>query len=121
MIKVMSWWDLEWGVEVESRIWSLSNGIPDKLKWRVSGKVGCLVPLWKDVNEFKEKIIDEEEFVNRYRELIRRRWKDVKRWLDSLGDEDLILCCWEKKGFCHRYLVVKLIEKFRSDLKLEVS
>ena len=120
MVKVMSFFDVWWGAEVEAKIWSIANTVPKVMEWRVKGRVECLVPSWKDVDEFKAGKIDEAEFVSRYRKLMVKRWVSVKKWLDGLkGDE--ILCCWERDGFCHRYLVAKVIEKFRGDLQLEVS
>jgi hypothetical protein len=40
---------------------------------------------------------------------------------DLRPSDELYLCCWEQVGFCHRYLVAKLIEKFRPDLKVRVT
>ena len=121
MIKILSFFDVEWGAEVKWEVWSVANSVPKSMEWRVSGRVECLVPLWKDVQAFKGKDIDEEEFVGRYRKLMVKRWVSVKRWLDGLGDEDVMLCCWERTGFCHRYLVAKLIRKYRPELEVRVS
>jgi len=56
-----------------------------------------------------------------YRQLMLERWPAVKRWLDSLDSNDVYLCCWERTGFCHRFLVAKLIRKFRPELEVKVS
>jgi hypothetical protein len=96
----------------------------------VEGKIKCLVPRWEDVKAFKEhqtcaepsRSISEAEFINRYRDHIKGNWQAVKQWMDSLGlADELYLCCWEQEGFCHRYLVAKLLQKFRPDLEVRVT
>jgi len=52
--------------------------------------------------------------------LMMERWPAVKQWLDSLNG-DVYLCCWCTTGFCHRYLVAKLIQKFRPELEVRLS
>ena len=102
-------------------VYSIANSYPRNVG-KVHGKIKCLVPEWKDVKAYKEHQISEEEFTKRYRKLIVERWSEVKRWMQSLDPADeLYLCCWEQTGFCHRYLVARLLQKFRPDLKIRVT
>ncbi len=86
----------------------------------VRGMVQCLMPTWGMVKGFKRGSISEAEYTARYGKLIVARWSEVKRWLDSLNGNEY-LCCWCITGFCHRYLVAKLIRKYRSDLEVKLS
>jgi len=87
----------------------------------VHATVNCLTPTWDMVRDYKARRISEAEYTAKYRKLMVKRWPAVKRWLDSLGDQDMYLCCWETTGFCHRFLVSKLIKKFRPELEVRVS
>ena len=88
----------------------------------VKHRVACLCPTWDMILKLKRHEISEQEYTDRYRSLLASRWSAVKRWLEALpDDQDLYLCCWEKTGFCHRYLVAKLIRKFRPDIELRVT
>ncbi len=81
-----------------------------------------MVPPWAIVKAYKNHEISEDEYTDKYREHIIKNWPQVKRWLESLDpSQDMYLCCWERTGFCHRYLVAKLIRKFRPDLEVRVS
>jgi hypothetical protein len=87
----------------------------------VDGIVEVLRPTWDMVRGFQQRQISEEEYTAMYRKLMVERWPAVKRWLDSLDSSDLYLCCWEPTGFCHRYLVAKMIRKHRPELEVKVS
>jgi hypothetical protein len=121
MIKICSFFSLPIEEERIGAVLSIANSYPRTVKG-VTGKVRCFVPEWKDVKAYKNGEISEEEFTNRYRRLVVERWAEVKRWMDDLepGDE-MYLCCWERVGFCHRYLVARLLQKFRPDLEVRVT
>ena len=121
MIKVCSFFSLPIESERIGRVYSIANSTPRNV-YGIDGTIKCLVPEWKDVKALQEHQISEEEFTKRYRKLVVRRWREIKKWMDSLEPSDeLYLCCWEREGFCHRYLVAKLLKKFRSDLKIRVT
>ena len=116
MIKICSFYEVGEGASV----WSIALSKPKGI--RVVGKVGCLCPTWDMVKKLKGGLMSEVEYVDKYRKLIVKRWVEVKAWLDSLdNDVDICLCCWERSGFCHRFLVEKLIRKFRKDLEVSAS
>lgn len=77
------------------------------------------MPTWDMVNGYNAGLISRTIYTNRYRDLLVERWHPVKRWLDSLdADRDLTLCCWEPAGdFCHRQLVLLLINNWRPDIE----
>lgn len=112
--------DLRRHGKLKGKVYSISNS--ELRGVQVDGKIRCLVPSWGLVSRYKHEGLSEEEFIDRYREELRRNWKNVKRWLNGLEDDDEIwLCCWEREGeFCHRRLVYKMLVKWRSDLKVEL-
>jgi hypothetical protein len=118
MIYVTSFFDLE-GVDWR-KVHTIALTVPSGLT--VARRVPCLFPTWDMVRDFKAGRITEKQYTAKYRELMLARWPRVKRWLRNLpSDQDIYLCCWERTGFCHRYLVAKLIRKFRPDLEVRVS
>ena len=121
MIKICSFFCLPIEEQRIGLVYSIANSYPRNVG-RVAGKVKCLLPPRKDVKAFKNSQISEEEFTAHYREHLKKNWREVKRWLDSLQQSDeMYLCCWENQGFCHRILVAKLIRHFRPDLKVRLT
>lgn len=73
-----------------------------------------------------------EKFEEKYKEKIKKEWKAVKNWLDSLTpNEDIALLCWcpyskraaaelEKTGqfFCHTYFIYRMLQKNRPDIEV---
>lgn len=120
MIKVMSFFSLPIPEQRIGRVYSLANSSPRGV--HIDGVVHCLVPPREIVRDYKDGVISKDEYTARYRKHIVKNWSAVKKWLDSLADQDdMYLCCWERTGFCHRYLVAKLIKKFRPDLSIRVT
>ena len=120
MIKICSFFSLPIESERIDSVYSIANSAPAGVSG-IKDTVSCLVPKWSDVRSLKTGRITEDEFVARYRSLVVERWTAIKKWLDSLSDRDIYLCCWEREGFCHRYLVAKLIKKFRPDLEVRAT
>ena len=121
MIKICSFFHLPIEEERIGPVYSIANTHPRQIG-HVSARISCLMPDWKTVQDFRNHQISEEDFTNAYRTLIVRRWSHVKQWLDQLSlDDEMYLCCWEKEGFCHRYLVAKLVKHFRPDLEVRVT
>lgn len=118
MIVLCSYFDSEGR---DGKRMQISNSVPRGVS--VDGVVECLVPRWSIVKELKAGIISEDEFVKRYRIQLMNDWDRVKAWLMGLdAEENLVLMCWEKQGeFCHRILVGKMIEKWRSDIEVVVE
>ncbi|MDV3002631.1 MAG: hypothetical protein N5P05_004286 (plasmid) [Chroococcopsis gigantea SAG 12.99] len=112
---------------------SISRSIPKG--FRVNGTLNFFVPSADLLKDWKEKLIDEEAYTARYREQIKANFKIIKGWLSELKPEkDATLLCWERSGaeetiktleetgrwqktqpFCHRNLVIKLVQKYRPD------
>ena len=121
MIKVMSFFTLPIVDQRIGRVYSLALSMPTKVG-PVAGTIQCLCPTWEMVKDYKARRISETEYTDQYRELVIERWSAIKQWMDSLDPRDeMYLCCWERTGFCHRYLVAKLIRKFRPDLEVRAS
>lgn len=111
---------------------SISRSLPQG--FRVDGRLEFFVPNTDLLRSWKEKLIGEEEYTNRYREQIKANFKTIKTWLSNLDPKvDMTLLCWERSGidetmkrwqegqwheehpFCHRNLALKLVQKFRPD------
>ena len=121
MIKIMSFDSLPMVEQRIGNVYSLALSVP-RNSGSVSGTIKCLTPTWDMVKDHKARRINEAEYTAKYRELMIKRWPEVKRWLRSLrSNQELYLCCWERTGFCHRYLVAKLIRKYRPELEVRVS
>ena len=121
MIKICSFYSLPIEEQRIGRVYSIANSRPRNVKG-IAGTIQCFVPPWDIVEAYKNREINEEEYTVAYRRSIVERWSQVKRWLDHLeASGELYLCCWEKTGFCHRYLVARLIQKFRPDLEMRVT
>ncbi len=67
---------------------------------------------------WKAKTMAWEDYEAEYWRLLGERRSAVEAWLGSLtAANDLTLCCWEHDDtHCHRRLVAKVVEKYRSDL-----
>jgi len=121
MIKICSFFCLPIEEQRIGQVFSLANSYPRNVG-EVSGTVRCLVPSWSDVQAFKEHRISETEFTDRYRAQLKAQWQGIKKWMNSLTpDDEIYLCCWEKTGFCHRFLVAKMLRKHRPDLPVRVT
>lgn len=72
-----------------------------------------LAPGRKLLQDYKARIIGIPEYKQRYRDevLAKLNKNDVLRAAElasvTFGGQDVILCCWEKTGFCHRQLVAE--------------
>lgn len=73
-----------------------------------------LAPKEKDLKEFKENIINEEEFKKRYYKQIERI--PIKNLIKEL-DNKVLLCTCKLGHFCHRHLLVD----FLRDKKVNIS
>ena len=118
MIKIQSFSTLPLVRARKGKVYSIALSHPSNVG--VNGEIRCLMPTWDMVHGFKQHRISEVEYTKQYRELMIKRWPAVKQWLDSL-DGNMYLCCWCTTGFCHRYLVAKLVRKFRPELEVRLS
>ena len=93
---------------------SISRSEPKNIV--VLGYLNMFAPSLALLNQWK-KGMSEQEYIDIYREEMRRKWYHIDFWLTRLKpEEDQTLLCWEKKGqFCHRNLVIKFVEKYRPD------
>ena len=118
MIRIQSFSTLPLAQARTGKVYSIALSHPSNVG--VRGSIQCLMPTWDMVHCFKRRSMSEEEYTGKYRELIIKRWPAVKQWLSRL-EPDAYLCCWCTTGFCHRYLVAKLIQKFRPDMEVRLS
>jgi hypothetical protein len=91
-----------------------------------SGKgVGKLfAPTWELVMGYKRKELDEAQYTQSYLALIRKRYRSQKTaFIDLLHRERIVVLCYcsRQASFCHRHLVVDILEKIaaRENLPFE--
>lgn len=94
---------------------SISRSVPKA--FRIDGKLSFFMPSQGLLQDWKQQLISETEYTKRFRDEINVNWPDVLIWLNKLeASSDLTLLCWERAGkFCHRNLVMRLLEKHRPD------
>lgn len=70
-------------------------------------------PTWDIVMGIKEGKITEEEYTQRYYQLMRESYKQHKaEWLALFQHKVVILACYCADGaFCHRHLLANILEK----------
>ena len=121
MIKIMSFFHLPIESERIGKVYSIANTIPRRV-YGIHGTIVAFVPPWAIVHNHKHHHITDDEFTAAYRKHILKNWSSINQWLQTLTPQDeMYLCCWEEVGFCHRYLLAKLIRKFRPDLQIRVT
>jgi uncharacterized protein YeaO (DUF488 family) len=80
-----------------------------------SGKgIGKLfAPTWDMVMGVKQGRITEAEYTERFLNLLRERYRqDERAFVEVLKREQIVLLCYCRAGaFCHRHLVVDVLEK----------
>ena len=76
--------------------------------------LSILAPSAGLLREYKNKLVDEDEYTRKYLEELRQLDKEaVKRKLWQLEEQygDIVLCCYEKKGsFCHRHILADWLD-----------
>ena len=94
---------------------SISRSEPQSIK--PDGKLDFFAPGAELLILYKKKLIDQDEYINRYRKQTKANWNKITEWLKNLDPKpDYTLLCWEKKGeFCHRNLVMRIVQKYRPD------
>ena len=97
------------------RLLSVSTNIPSDFK--LDGKLEFLIPNTDNRLDCPGEQISFAEYTEQYREQIKNSWQEVKSWLDHLDPKQhSTLLCGKCAGrFCHRYLVAKLVQKYRPD------
>lgn len=71
-----------------------------------------LAPTWNMVRGIKGGTLSKPEYVIQYKELMERSIENNQKfWLELIEKEELTLACYCKEyTFCHRYLLVGIIE-----------
>ena len=95
-------------------------------KWRKAEQLGVqfkdvtvksgdklFAPTWDFLMEYKQDL-DEEKYVSKYLPLMRESYKNNKdKWLELCSMDSVAIACYCKAGeFCHRHLIVDILEKY---------
>jgi uncharacterized protein YeaO (DUF488 family) len=73
----------------------------------------ALAPSQSLFRDFKNGLCDEEEYTRRFTEQISKSkiaQERIQTIKELSKEKDVYLICWEKTGFCHRFLLMDMIE-----------
>jgi len=89
------------------------RGIEDYLDITVKSGDLRIAPTWNMVKGIKNGTMTKVEYIKQYKELIEKSIIENKGfWLELIERDELIIACYCKAySFCHRYLLVEIIEK----------
>lgn len=78
-----------------------------------SGGDSPFKPTWEIVLGHKKGEITNEQYTEKYYQLMRESFKTRrKEWFDFLSQERAVIACYcPKECFCHRFLLVDILEK----------
>jgi hypothetical protein len=79
-----------------------------------TGGIGLtFAPLWWMVKGHKYRGMSDQEYIDAYYDLMRKRYlEDPEPFISLLKREEVTLLCWCRPGkFCHRLLLVDILEK----------
>lgn len=84
----------------------------NKLDITVKSGDKAFAPTWKIVMDYKNYKISKEEYTDKYYQLMRKSYNENRdRWNDLLNQEEVVLTCFCREGFCHRYLLKDILVK----------
>jgi len=85
-------------------------------KWFEGARMVQLAPSSKTLQLFKDRIINKEEYKDRYMQKLHKFFSNPQEVFNCLrtqwDDKDVALLCYEKSGdFCHRHILAKWLSK----------
>ena len=82
-----------------------------------------LAPTWDMVMGHKEGKVSDEEYTNRYEEIIKKSQEEHPEfWKELCRKEKIIIACYCKAGvFCHRHLLTKYIKEYCKENRIVFS
>lgn len=88
---------------------AVSRKISDKVT--VNEHCMALAPSSKLFGDYYTHKIDWEEYTRRFLQEMKNSkvQAEIKRIKEMAETRDVYLICWEKTGFCHRYLLIDMI------------
>ncbi len=86
---------------------------PNRLNITVKSGDKTFAPTWDMVTKMRSGQMTQEEFKSKYYDLMRRSYKrNCSRWQSLLEKEEVVFVCYCPVGtFCHRYILVEILEK----------
>lgn len=76
-------------------------------------KEPCFMPTWSLVSDYKNGLIGEKEYIDKYLELLLSRKDEISKVIKRLENDKVVYLCHERKdNFCHRHIVAKLLESY---------
>lgn len=94
-------------------------------KWRIARDMGveyldttvksgnpAFAPSWEIVREVKSGAMTEERYTEVYKDLMRESYRNHRsEWEELLTKDEIALCCYcPKDHFCHRHILVRMLE-----------
>lgn len=95
----------------------------DRLNITVKSGDKTFAPEWDMVMGHKRGDLSDEEYTNKYVELMKKSLKEnPEKWKNLMNKEKVVLTCYCKEGkFCHRILLAKMLEKSGAKYMGEIS
>lgn len=93
------------------------------ISFTVDYNIPQFAPSWSLLNDYKNKICDEQQYKSRYIEELNKYPKErfIKfiNWCKT-KDKDIVLLCYEGKDkFCHRHILAEYLMKIDSSLNIK--
>ena len=86
---------------------AISKKPPD---WYTGKCLPQLAPTWELLKAYKQEEITQQDYVEVYIALLKKRQYTPQRILDALPDNSRLLCYEAPSDFCHRRVLAKWIE-----------
>jgi len=101
-----------WTIQLAQWRAAKARGVP-LIDTTVKSGDPVFAPNWTIVQGVKANMITEQEYTERYLDLMRSSFKQNRpRWLTLCSMEQVAIACYCPVGvFCHRHLLANMIEK----------
>lgn len=88
------------------------KGSKPSINITLNGDFGVFAPNWDLVSKLRNNKISKSEFKRKYYALMKKSYREnFEAWNDIVKLDELVLKCYCPPGeFCHRYLLVNLLE-----------
>ena len=97
------------------KVWTAQYRYTGPDRYDVTVKTGrpAFAPSWGMVMGYKRGELSEKAYTSLYKDLMRRSYRANRQaWMNLIEKDEVTLVCFCKAGtFCHRLLLVDLLEK----------
>lgn len=80
-------------------------------------QLSCVVPNWQIVKEYKDGIINEEVYTQKYLNMLENNKEEILKQIQSLSDNSVLLCYEGKNKFCHRHILAEWLKTYNINIE----